>query len=275
LCKDLAKPCAKPCSSLCLKPNQEEMKMTKIALITGAGSGIGRASAIKFLTQGWNVALTGRRIEALQETVTLAGAISTQALCVPCDVTDADSVNNLFAQVKIRFGRLDFLFNNAGVNTPFMALEDLSVVQLKAIIDTNLLGPFLCTQGALRLMKAQDPQGGRIVNNGSVSATTPRPNSAPYTATKHAITGLTKSTMLDGRNYNIVAGQIDIGNAATPMAAKQAKGVPQADLRIAVEPLMDVEHVADSLLFMANLPLASNVLHMTIKASNMPFEGRG
>jgi NAD(P)-dependent dehydrogenase (short-subunit alcohol dehydrogenase family) len=248
---------------------------SKIAIITGAGSGIGKAVAITFLKAGWSVALAGRRAEALAETIAAAGAGPANALAVPTDVGSPESVRNLFAQTKAKFGRLDFLFNNAGQNAPGIPLEELSFEQWKSVIDANLTGAFLCTQEAFRIMKDQSPRGGRIVNNGSISAHAPRPNSAPYTASKHAITGLTKSTSLDGRKYDIACGQIDIGNALTDMAARMAKGVMQANGTVAVEPLMDVQHVADMVLHMANLPLESNVQFVTIMATKMPFVGRG
>ncbi|APF37355.1 SDR family oxidoreductase [Chelatococcus daeguensis] len=247
----------------------------KVALITGAGSGVGRGVALAFLKDGYSVVLAGRRKEALEETIRLAGAPAEQALAVSTDVTDPASVKALFAACKERFGRLDVLFNNAGVSAPGLPLEDLTFEQWKAVVDTNLTGPFLCTQEAFRIMKDQNPRGGRIINNGSISAYAPRPNSAPYTATKHAISGLTRSTSLDGRKYDIACGQIDIGNAATDMAAKMAEGVPQADGSIRKEPLMDVAHVANAVLHMASLPLEANVLFMTVMATKMPFVGRG
>lgn len=247
----------------------------KVALITGAGSGVGRGVALAFLKDGYSVVLAGRRKEALEETIRLAGAPADQALAVSTDVTDPASVKALFAACKERFGRLDVLFNNAGVSAPGLPLEDLTFEQWKAVVDTNLTGPFLCTQEAFRIMKDQNPRGGRIINNGSISAYAPRPNSAPYTATKHAISGLTRSTSLDGRKYDIACGQIDIGNAATDMAAKMAEGVPQADGSIRKEPLMDVAHVANAVLHMASLPLEANVLFMTVMATKMPFVGRG
>ncbi len=248
----------------------------KVALVTGASAGIGRAVSVAFLKAGYKVVLTGRRADALDETIQLSGADAARALAHPCDITDPASVKALFAACKAQFGRLDVLFNNAGVNSPGgVMLEDLTFEQWKACVDTNLTGPFLCTQEAFKLMKAQSPQGGRIINNGSVSAHAPRPNSAPYAATKHAITGLTKSTSLDGRKYNIACGQIDIGNALTDMARKMTTGVPQADGSTRVEPVMDVQHVADAVLHMASLPLSANVLSMTVMASAMPFVGRG
>jgi NAD(P)-dependent dehydrogenase (short-subunit alcohol dehydrogenase family) len=248
----------------------------KVVLITGASAGIGRAVAIAFLQAGHNVVLTGRRAEALEESIGIAGTGSATALAHACDITDPVAVKGLFAACKTRFGRLDVLFNNAGVNSPGgVMLEDLTFDQWKACVDTNLTGPFLCTQEAFRLMKSQTPQGGRIINNGSVSAYAPRPNSAPYAATKHAITGLTRSTSLDGRKYNIACGQIDIGNALTDMARKMTTGVPQADGSVRVEPVMDAKHVSDAVLHMASLPLEANVLFMTVMASAMPFVGRG
>ncbi|HZS34053.1 MAG TPA: SDR family oxidoreductase [Methylomirabilota bacterium] len=247
----------------------------KVAIVTGAGSGIGRAVALALLRDGYAVALAGRRKDALAGTVTEARDAAARALAVPTDVSDPVSVRALFAATRERFGRLDLLFNNAGTNAPGILLEELTVDQWRAVVDVNLTGAFLCTQEAFRLMKAQSPRGGRIINNGSISAHAPRPNSAPYTATKHAITGLTKSTALDGRKYDIACGQIDIGNALTEMAARMAKGVPQADGRVAVEPLMDVQHVADAVLMMARLPLDANVQFLTIMATKMPFIGRG
>jgi NAD(P)-dependent dehydrogenase (short-subunit alcohol dehydrogenase family) len=247
--------------------------MNKVALITGAGTGIGRACAIALSEAGFAVVLTGRRIEALEET---KSKIKGKALCVVADVTNPASVKALFAKTAEAFGRLDVLFNNAGTGAPgTVMLEDLSFEQWSAVVNTNLTGPFLCTQEAFKIMKAQTPMGGRIINNGSISATAPRPNSAPYTSTKHAITGLTKATALDGRKYNIACGQIDIGNAATDMTANMTGGVPQADGRLAPEPRMDVAHVASSLVHMAQLPLDANVLFMTVMATKMPLVGRG
>jgi NAD(P)-dependent dehydrogenase (short-subunit alcohol dehydrogenase family) len=251
------------------------MSSGKVAIITGAGSGVGRAVALAFARDGHQVVLAGRRADALQETIKLAGAASERMLAVPTDVSDADQVAALFSTVKQRFGRLDVLFNNAGTNAPGIPLEELSVEKWREVVDVNLTGPFLCTREAIRIMKDQDPRGGRIINNGSVSATAPRPNSAPYTATKHAITGLTKSTSLDGRKYDIACGQIDIGNAATDMASRMAQGVAQADGSIRPEPLMDVAHVGEAVLQMANLPLDVNVQFITIMATKMPFVGRG
>ncbi len=249
--------------------------MSKVALITGAGSGVGRAVALAFLKDGYKVVLAGRRKDALEETVALSGVKAGVALCVSTDVTDPASVKALFHATKQAFGRLDVLFNNAGVNAPGIPMEDLTYDQWKAVVDTNLTGPFLCTQEAIRLMKGQEPQGGRIINNGSISAHAPRPDSAPYTSTKHAITGLTKSTALDGRKYNIACGQIDIGNALTDMAARMTKGVKQANGSTAVEDVIDVTHVANAVLHMASLPLEANVLTMTVMATKMPFVGRG
>ncbi len=247
----------------------------KVAIVTGAGTGIGKASAVTLLKNGYRVAFAGRRIEPLQQAIAEAGMPADQSLAVSTDVGQPDSVNALFEKVKATWGRLDVVFNNAGVSAPGIPMEDLTFEQWKNVVDINLTGPFLCTQAAIRIMKAQTPQGGRIINNGSISAHAPRPNSVPYTATKHAITGLTKSTSLDGRKYNIACGQIDIGNAATEMAARMAKGIIQANGEMAVEPLMDVQHVADAVLHMAQLPLETNVQFMTIMATKMPFVGRG
>lgn len=247
---------------------------SKVALVTGAGSGIGRAVALALSREGCAVVLAGRRADALRETAALAPPGS-DVLAVPADVTDPDSVCDLFARTRATFGRLDVLFNNAGTGAPPVPLEDLTFEQWTKVVEVNLTGPFLCTQEAFKLMKAQTPRGGRIINNGSISAAAPRPNSAPYTATKHAITGLTKSTSLDGRKYDIACGQIDIGNAATDMTARMVEGVPQADGRVAVEPRMDVEHVARAVVYMAGLPLDANVLFMTVMATQMPLVGRG
>ena len=247
----------------------------KVAIVTGAGTGIGKAAALALLQDGYRVALAGRRKELLEQAVKDAGAAGARALAVPTDVGDPQSVRILFARTKEAFGRLDLLFNNAGINAPGIPLEDLSYEQWKAVVDINLTGVFLCTQEAFKLMKSQAPRGGRIINNGSISAHAPRPDSAPYTATKHAITGLTKVTSLDGRKYDIACGQIDIGNALTELAARMAKGVKQANGTVAVEPLMDVEHVARAVLHMASLPLDANVQFMTIMATKMPFVGRG
>ena len=246
---------------------------SRVAVVTGAGSGIGRAVSLALARAGWAVALAGRRREALQATAAAAGGAP--ALVVPCDVADAAAVERLFDETVRRFGRVDLLFNNAGTGAPPVPIDELPVEQWQKVVDANLTGAFLCARQAFRHMKRQQPQGGRIINNGSISAHAPRPNSAPYTATKHAITGLTKSLSLDGRAFNIACGQIDIGNAATEMTERMAQGVPQADGRIAVEPRMDVEHVAQAVVFMAGLPLESNVQFMTIMATNMPFIGRG
>jgi len=247
----------------------------KTALVTGAGSGIGKQVAIALSREGYAVALAGRHRNSLEAAASAAGDLNSQMLVVPTDVCDPKSVGLLFAQIKERFGRLDLLFNNAGIAAPSKLLEDLTIDEWRAVVDTNLTGAFLCTQEAFKIMKAQSPQGGRIINNGSISAHSPRPNSAPYTATKHAITGLTKSTSLDGRKYNIACGQIDIGNAATSMAEGMKKGVPQANGSIAVEPTMDPEQVARAVVYMAGLPLDANVLFLTVMATKMPFVGRG
>jgi NAD(P)-dependent dehydrogenase (short-subunit alcohol dehydrogenase family) len=247
----------------------------RIAVVTGAGSGIGRGVALALLQNDFAVVLAGRRHPSLVDTANQAGSNATHTLVVPTDVGDPQQVRALFDRTKETFGRLDLLFNNAGVSAPGVALEDLTIQQWRAVVDTNLTGAFLCTQQAFRLMKSQQPRGGRIINNGSISAHTPRPNSSPYTATKHAITGLTKSTSLDGRKYDIACGQIDIGNAATEMAERMARGVPQADGAIAVEPLMDVGDVARAVVYMASLPLDANVQFMTVMATKMPFIGRG
>ncbi len=247
---------------------------SKVAVVTGAGSGIGRAVALALLGDGYCVALAGRRQGALEATAADSGA-GERALPVATDVADPESVRALFAAVKGRYGRVDLLFNNAGTSAPGVPLEELTFEQWKSVVDVNLTGAFLCTQAAFRLMKEQDPRGGRIINNGSISAHAPRPHSAPYTATKHAITGLTRSTSLDGRRYDIACGQIDIGNAATEMTARMARGVQQANGSIEVEPRMDVAHVARAVLHMASLPLDANVQFMTIMATKMPFVGRG
>jgi NAD(P)-dependent dehydrogenase (short-subunit alcohol dehydrogenase family) len=249
----------------------------RIALVTGAGSGIGRACALALLAAGWTVVFSGRRIETLQ--VAIASAVdashAARALALPADVTDADSVAALFSRIGQRFGRLDLLFNNAGVFTAGVPLEDLPLDAWRAAVDTNLTGAFLCLREAFRLMKAQSPRGGRIINNGSISAHAPRPHSIAYTATKHAMTGLTKSAALDGRAYDIAVGQIDIGNAATDMTTGMAQGMPQADGSVRAEARMDVRHVADAVVQMAGLPLSANVLSMTVMATAMPFVGRG
>ena len=247
---------------------------TRIALMTGAGSGIGQATALALLRDGWSVVLAGRRVAALEQTVGLAPGGS-RTLVIPTDVGDPASVRELFERTRSTFGRLDLLFNNAGTGAPPVPLEDLTVEQWRQVIDVNLTGAFLCTQEAFRIMKGQSPRGGRIINNGSISAHAPRPNSVAYTSTKHAITGLTKSTSLDGRKYDIACGQIDIGNAATPMTERMTKGVPQANGTVEVEPRMDVAHVASAVVYMASLPLDANVLFMTVMATKMPFVGRG
>jgi NAD(P)-dependent dehydrogenase (short-subunit alcohol dehydrogenase family) len=247
----------------------------KVAIITGAGSGIGRATALALLQEGYSVTLAGRRREALERTVAEAGPAGARALAVPADVSDPASVRALFDATRARFGRLDVLFNNAGTGAPAVPLEDLTVEQWRRVVDVNLTGAFLCTQAAFRLMKEQTPRGGRIINNGSLSAHVPRPNSAPYTATKHAITGLTRATALDGRKYDIACGQIDIGNAETEMTARMKEGVLQAGGDKAVEPTMDVGVVARAVLYMASLPLDANVLFLTVMATRMPFVGRG
>ena len=245
----------------------------KIALVTGAGSGIGKAAALALLQHDYRVVLAGRRREPLEKTA--AEAPKGHALVVPTDVASPASVESLFGETSRAFGRLDVLFNNAGVSAPGVPLDELTFEQWKNVVDINLTGMFLCMQQAFKLMKSQSPRGGRIINNGSISAHAPRPNSAPYTSTKHAVTGLTKSGSLDGRKYDIAVAQIDIGNAHTEMAARMASGVPQANGQIAVEPLMDVAHVASAIVYMAGLPLDANVQFMTIMATKMPFVGRG
>ena len=247
----------------------------RVAVITGAGTGIGKSCALAMLKDGWSVALAGRRAELLDKTRDEAGEEGKNAIVVRTDVGDPEAVRDLFARTKEAFGRLDMLFNNAGVGAPGRPLEDLTYEQWKTVVDANLTGPFLCTQEAFKMMKSQTPMGGRIINNGSISAQTPRPNSAPYTATKHGMVGLTKSTALDGRKYDIACSQIDIGNAVTEMTAKMSKGVPQPDGTRKVEPTFDVERVAETVLFIANLPLDTNVLFMNMMATKMPFVGRG
>jgi NAD(P)-dependent dehydrogenase (short-subunit alcohol dehydrogenase family) len=249
--------------------------MDKFALVTGGGVGIGKASALKLAEAGWNVAVTGRRREPLEIVAQEIEKRGRRALAKTCDIGDPAQVRALFEALEGEFGRLDLLFNNAGVSAPGVPMDELTYEQWKAVVDANLTGAFLCAQGAMRLMKKQSPQGGRIINNGSISATSPRPNSAPYTSTKHAITGLTKSIALDGRPFDIACGQIDIGNALTEMAFKMTKGVPQADGRIAVEPTMDANEVGHAVVHMAGLPLSTNILNMTIMATKMPFVGRG
>ena len=247
----------------------------KIALVTGAGSGIGRATSLALLAAGYKVVLAGRRADALNETKALAGELEEHALAVPTDATDPAAVVALFDATRTAFGRLDVLFNNAGTGAPAIPMDELTVAQWKAVVDVNLTAVFLCTQQAFKLMKAQSPRGGRIINNGSISAYAPRPFSAPYTATKHAITGLTKATSLDGRAHDIACGQIDIGNAASEMTQRMTTGVPQADGTMMVEPRMDLKHVADAVVHMASLPLEANVQFMTVMATKMPFVGRG
>ena len=248
--------------------------MSKIAIVTGAGTGIGKAAALALLKDGWHVALAGRRPEPLEAVAAESGA-GPRAVAVPTDVAEPEAVRALFDRVVQAFGRVDLLFNNAGVNAPGVPLDELTIEQWKNVVDINLNGMFYCIQHAFRVMKAQDPKGGRIINNGSISAHTPRPNSIAYTATKHAVMGLTKTASLDGRKHDIAVGQIDVGNAGTEMAMRMAKGVPQANGEIAVEPLIDVNIVGQSVLYMANLPLEANVMFHTVMATKMPFAGRG
>jgi NAD(P)-dependent dehydrogenase (short-subunit alcohol dehydrogenase family) len=247
----------------------------RVALVTGAGSGIGRASALALQGGGYHVVLAGRRAEELEKTASMAKSGGGRFLAVPTDVAKPDEIARLFARTKAEFGRLDVLFNNAGMGAPPVPMEDLPVETWKQVVDVNLTACFLCAQEAIRIMKAQTPKGGRIINNGSISAHAPRPNSVAYTSTKHAITGLTKCISLDGRKNDIACSQIDIGNADTPMGGRMKNGVPQANGQIAVEAVMDVQHVADAVLFMSNLPLETNVQFMTIMATKMPFVGRG
>ncbi|MGQ0676460.1 MAG: SDR family oxidoreductase [Rhodospirillales bacterium] len=247
----------------------------KVAVVTGAGSGIGKAAALALLREGWSVALAGRRKDALDAVAKEGQKTNGKGLAVPTDVGDAAQVKALFAKTKEAFGRLDLLFNNAGIGAPAVPMEDLDFAKWKAVVDTNLTGPFLCAQEAIRIMKNQTPRGGRIINNGSISAHAPRPNSVAYTSTKHAITGLTKCIALDGRKHDIACGQIDIGNALTDLAARMAQGVPQANGQVAVEPLMDVENVAKTIVYMASLPPDANALFVTVMATKMPFVGRG
>ena len=247
----------------------------RYALVTGAGSGIGRAAALGLVAAGWTVAVTGRRQAQLEETAALAGEARSRVLPVAGDVGNPVAVGEIFAKVKETFGRLDLLFNNAGTGAPPVPLEDLTYEQWQGVVDVNLTGVFLCIQQAFQIMKSQDPKGGRIINNGSISAQVPRPNSAPYTATKHAVTGLTRSASLDGRKHDIAVGQIDIGNAATDMTQRMTAGVPQADGSMAPEPRMDVAHVASAVVYMASLPLDANVQFMTVMATKMPYIGRG
>jgi NAD(P)-dependent dehydrogenase (short-subunit alcohol dehydrogenase family) len=247
----------------------------RFALVTGAGSGVGKAAALALARTGWNLALTGRRREPLEDTAKQILALGRRAIAMPCDVGDPGAVKGLFGEIEREFGRLDLLFNNAGTGAPAVPIDELAYEKWKAVVDVNLNGAFLCAQGAFGLMKRQRPQGGRIINNGSISAHVPRPFSAPYTATKHAITGLTKSIALDGRAHDIACGQIDIGNALTEMARRITQGVPQADGRIAAEPMMDPDEVGAAVAHMANLPLSTNILTLTIMATKMPFVGRG
>ena len=251
------------------------MASQKVAMVTGGGTGIGRSSALALAKNGYSVVITGRRKEPLDQTAADIEKLGVKALAVIADVGKPGDVDMLFARTKQTFGRLDVLFNNAGMSAPGVMLEDLPFETWKAVVDVNLTGVFLCTQAAFRIMKDQDPRGGRIINNGSISAHAPRPNSIAYTATKHAVTGLTKTTSLDGRKYDIACGQIDIGNAVTELAARMAKGVPQADGSIKAEAMMDVDHVGQSVAFMASMPLESNVLFLTVMATKMPFVGRG
>ena len=247
----------------------------KIAIVTGAGSGIGKAVSMALLKEGYGVVLSGRRAALLEQAVADGDPAKSSSLVVPTDVTDPESVARLFKTTQDAFGRLDLLFNNAGINVPAVPIDELTVEQWRSVVDVNLTGAFLCTRQAFSLMKTQTPRGGRIINNGSISAYVPRPNSAPYTATKHAITGLTRSTSLDGRKYDIACGQIDIGNAATEMTVRMARGVAQANGEVAVEPLVDLDHVAKAVVYMAGLPLEANVQFMTVMATKMPFIGRG
>lgn len=253
-------------------PSSPASSSPRYALVTGAGSGIGRACAQALMRSGWTVVLVGRREAALAETAAVAPE---RALVLAADVSQPQAVREIFAAVEQRFGRLDLLFNNAGLSAPAVPVDELSFEQWQAVVDVNLSGSFLCAQAAFALMKRQSPRGGRIINNGSISAYAPRPNSAPYTATKHAVSGLTKALALDGRAFDIAVGQLDIGNALTEMARPMTQGVRQANGQIAVEPTMDVQHVAEALLHMAALPLSANVLNMTVMATSMPFVGRG
>jgi NAD(P)-dependent dehydrogenase (short-subunit alcohol dehydrogenase family) len=247
----------------------------KVAVVTGAGTGIGKATALAFVRDGWRVALVGRRKEKLDEAVAEAGAAADRAIAITADVGDPESVRALFDQVKAKFGRIDALFNNAGQNAPGVPFDELPYDRWKAVVDTNLNGSFLCAQAAFRMMKDQDPKGGRIINNGSISAHAPRPDSAPYTASKHAITGLTRTIALDGRKHDIACCQVDVGNAMTELAARMSKGVKQANGEIKVEPMIDVADVARSVLFMANQPLDVNIYHLMVMATKMPYAGRG
>jgi NAD(P)-dependent dehydrogenase (short-subunit alcohol dehydrogenase family) len=251
------------------------MENNKIALVTGAGSGIGQAVSVALQSNGYSVVLVGRRAIMLEETAALSQPGGGQMMSIPADVGDPEAVGEVFNKIKVTFGRLDLLFNNAGMSAPAVPMEDLTYEQWSQVVSANLTGAFLCAQGAVKLMKAQTPRGGRIINNGSISAHAPRPNSAPYTITKHAITGLTKCLALDGRKHDIACGQIDIGNAASEMTVRMAAGVPQADGSRKPEPVMDLRHVVDAVLYMAGLPLDANVLFMTVMATKMPFVGRG
>ena len=250
-------------------------KDQKISIVTGAGTGVGKSASLALADEGWTIVLAGRRKDPIEAVANEIKSRGGNALAIVTDTSDTKSVKGLFEETKRTFGRLDLLFNNAGTNAPGVSLEDLSFEQWTNVVNVNLTGVFLCTQEAFRLMKAQTPMGGRIINNGSISAHVPRPGSAPYTATKHAVTGLTRSTSLDGRKYNIACGQIDIGNALTEMAARMTKGVPQADGSIQVEPVMDVSNVGKTVAHMASLPMEANVQFVTVMATNMPFIGRG
>ena len=251
------------------------MAADKIAIVTGAGTGIGKASSLALVKDGWTVVLAGRRKEPLEVTAAAAKALGGRSMVVPTDVADPASIKALFAATKDSFGRLDLLFNNAGLGAPAINLEELTIEQWKYVVDINLTGSFICTQEAFKIMKDQTPRGGRIINNGSISAHTPRPNSSPYTSTKHGITGLTKSTSLDGRKYDIACGQVDVGNAETEMTERMKKGVPQPNGTVMIEPVMDVQAVANGVAYMASLPLDANVQFLTVMATKMPFIGRG
>ena len=268
-----------PGLKLVTEANQREIRemsgQKKVAIVTGGGTGIGKHTVLALLREGYRVVAAGRRLEPLQATLSDAGDLADQALIVQADVSNQDSVKALFEKTLDAFGRLDLLFNNAGTGGPPLSLEALTLEQWQSVVDVNLTGTFLCTREAMRIMKNQNPMGGRIINNGSISAQTPRPNSAPYTATKHAMTGLTKATSLDGRKYDIACGQIDVGNADTRMASRMRDGIEQPDGSLLVEPVMDTEHVAQAVVHMANLPLDANILFMTIMATKMPYTGRG
>ena len=251
------------------------MAADKIAIVTGAGTGIGKASSLALVKDGWTVVLAGRRKEPLEVTAAAAKALGGRTMVVPTDVADPASIKALFAATKDSFGRLDLLFNNAGLGAPAINLEELTIEQWKHVVDINLTGSFICTQEAFKIMKDQTPRGGRIINNGSISAHAPRPNSSPYTSTKHGITGLTKSTSLDGRKYDIACGQVDVGNAETEMTERMKKGVPQPNGTVMIEPVMDVQAVAKGVAYMASLPLDANVQFLTVMATKMPFIGRG